>query len=310
MTIRESTSPETHELTQRNQAIFDHDLAMLRQVGQEKGIRDFESRTKFGIDPATMLSIDHKRDVAGNIDIKGPKEYAYAIAESLGADEQETWNLIDSLHKKGPWVYSDRLSASEDAEMKTYIVLASATKECAWPGYQQSEYLANREEIINELQSFTPDQFEARKKKLMDNVKMDRVENINVGDETVEVPVAEGDPALALATRGYKGCVVKAGSVRFAQTEKISDQLLEDQGLVKGFGEIFDPTINDGAGGFKRVSPDTEGARTIWVKTEESGKNINDMAPAVKRIGSGYVLTYENEKLALDLVAKAIAGMA
>jgi len=42
------------------------------------------------------------------------------------------------------------------------------------------------------------------------------------------------------------------------------------------------------------------------VKSTEAGKAIDEMEPAVKRIGSGYVLTYKDENLAVDLVSKAI----
>ncbi|PIR74830.1 MAG: hypothetical protein COU35_00380 [Candidatus Magasanikbacteria bacterium CG10_big_fil_rev_8_21_14_0_10_47_10] len=126
-----------------------------------------------------------------------------------------------------------------------------------------------------------------------------------------KVPIAEGDVALPLAIQGYKGCVAKAGEMRFAQSANIEDSSLGSQGLVQGFAEVFSPKANDGKGGFVRVSMEDApaNARVVWVAEGESGKSLDEMAPSAKRIAPGYVLTYKNEDLAVQLVADAIEKM-
>jgi hypothetical protein len=222
---------------------------------------------------------------------------AEQVAQSLGTTTNEVWDLIVKLHKEGPWESADQLSNASDQKIRTYLVLAAACRESGYPGYKPKDYLADRKRVVKELSSFTASDFDARKDGLTKKVTIEKV----VADG--KVPVAEGDVALPLAVQGYRGCVSKAGEMRFAQTTKIDDSLLEQAGLVKGFIEVY----NAEKGGFDRIpySADAKG-RTVWVKVEEVGKDILNMEPVAKRIAPGYVLTYTNEDLAVELVSKAI----
>lgn len=164
-----------------------------------------------------------------------------------------------------------------------------------------AEYLADRRRVFDELQAFRPDQLPARIQNLFDRAKDTEVRTRTVDGKEIKVLLASGDPALPAAMKGLHGVVAKGGDMRFAQTAVIDDRLLENAGLQKGFAEVFDVATQ----GFKRVALDTapKGARVIWVKAEEAGKPIDAMTPVAKRIGTGFVLTYKNEDLAVDLIA-------
>lgn len=273
-------------LNPEEQMVFDRDVAQLKAAGEEHGFKGFEARTQFGLDPAAMMTID------------GTRADAEAVIEKLGTTPEAVWPFIKELHTSGPWAHAAELSAATDPAIRSYIVLASACEESGWPGYKPDEYMRkDRPRVINELSSFTADEFDARRNKLTKRAKIDRVVD--------GVPVAEGDVALPLSIQGYKGCVAKAGEMRFAQSTDIPDALLEKHGLVKGFAEVF-----AGPGKFERVamdSPEAAKGRVIWVDAGEQGKPLADMAPAVKRIAPGFVLAYTNEQLAVDLVKDAIA---
>jgi len=278
---------ESGELDPEKQMIYNNDIADLRAVGEKYEIKGLEGRVKFGLDPAGMMAV---RDVA---------PLAEKIVESQGTDFKKTWPLIKDLHEQGPWEFAERLQASADPVIRTYIVLAAACQESGWPGHTPDKYLEDRQRVVDELSSFEPEKFEERKDNLIKRVTIERVAGNG------KVPIAEGDVALPLAVQGYKGCVAKAREMRFAQTTLIEDSLIEEAGLVKGFGEVYNPQKN----GFERVNfsdPRSKEARIVWVKSTEAGKAIDEMEPAVKRIGSGYVLTYKDENLAVDLVSKAI----
>lgn len=269
------------ELDPQEQMTFDADLADLRA----SGIPLLEMRTKFGLDPAGMMSV---RDT---------KPLTHHIVEAEGGDLKKTWQLITELHTKGPWGHAEQLKAAADPETRTYLALAAATQEIAWPGYTPKQYMEDRQRTVEKLSSYTPDQFDAWRQELVDKV------NIIWVAADGKVPVAEGDPAVVLSAQGYKGCVVAAEADRFAQTEQISDALLEAQGLAPGFGEV-----RGADGAFQRVAlaDAPPGARTVWVRKDEAQKPWADMEPAAKRIGPGNVLTYKNEDLAVDLVVAAI----
>jgi len=293
------TEQERRELSPEQQMVFDHDIDQLRLAGEQYGMKDFEGRVKFGLDPAAMFVIDHKKSAHGDIiQVEGTKEYAEKVAQSLGADISHVWPLIIDLHKHGPWGHAHELSSASTPEIQTYLVLASACHESGYPGYAPQEYLNDRERVLRDLKTFTSDQFESRKQDIVDRVQVGRVEEF----DGISVPIAEGDVALPLAVQGFEGCVSQAGDMRFAQTQVIDDALLEQAGLVRGFGEVYDSELQ----GFKRVAYDTQGARVVWVSAEERGKDVSEMIPVAKRIASGYVLTYTDEKLALQLVVQAI----
>jgi len=211
------------------------------------------------------------------------------------------WPFIKDLHAKGPWAVAGRLSSSDDAVAKTYLVLAAACHEAGREGYSASQYMVDRKKVMEELGSFSLEQFDARKEELRGRVKNLESVTRTIGGVEVAVPVAEGDVALPLSMDGHRGCVSKAGDAYFAQTTEISDALLESEGLVRGFAERFNPTT----GGFDREDASTPGARVVWVSSEDSKKQLSDMTPAVKRIAPGFVLAYGNKDLAVDLVARA-----
>ena len=275
------------ELNPQEQMTFEDDIKDLKKVAEERGIKGLEGRVKFGLDPAGMLAV---RDIA---------PLAGKVAESQGIGAETVWSLIAKLHKEGPWESADQLKAANDPRIRTYIVLAAACRESGFPGYQTKEYLEDRKRVALELGSFTPDQFEARRDGLVKKVTIEKI----AADG--KVPIAEGDVALPLAVQGYRGCVAKSGEMRFAQTTYIDDALLEQAGLVKGFSEVYNPKEDR----FDRTpfsNPDSSKGRAVWVKTSDSGKDIANMEPAAKRIAPGYVLTYKNEALAIELVSKAI----
>lgn len=276
-----------HEINPQEQMVFDNDTRDLKVAAEEQGIKGLDSRVKFGLDPAGMMVV---RDIA-------PLSAQVAAVE--GTTATDVWPVIKKLHEEGPWESAARLKAAEDPQIRTYLILAAACKEKAYPGYNPTSYLEDRNRIIEELKSFTADQFEARKADLISRAIIERVE------EKGEVPVAEGDVALPLSVQGYRGCVAKAGEMRFAQTTKIDDQLLEESGLKKGFVEVYNPEKQ----GFERINLDDPKAakgREVWIESNQAGKDIKAMEPAAKRIAPGYILTYKNENLAVKLVSKAL----
>jgi hypothetical protein len=284
--------PETGgALPPDQQMVFDADVGELREAGEKYGVGGLEGRVKYGLDPAAMMV---NRET---------KPLAEGLAKSFGTSAEKVWPFIKALHEQGPWRAADRLSASDDPEAKTYLVLAAACHEAGREGYTPEQYMQNRAQVVADLGSFSLDQLEARKQDLRGRVKNLELVRHAVGGREVTVPVAEGDVALPLAMDGYRGCVSKAGDAYFAQTAEIPDTLLEAEELVPGFGEKFNPST----GTFERVEASTPGARLVWVAAAEAGKPIPDMQPAVKRIAPGYVLTYGNKDLAVDLVAKATA---
>lgn len=275
------------ELDPEQQMMFDKDIRDLKIIAEEHQIKGLEGRVKFGLDPAAMLAV---RDLA---------PLSAQIAKMEGTAIAEVWPLIKKLHEEGPWESADQLKAAKDGQIRTYLILAAACKEKAYPGYDPKSYLEDRGRIIKELTSFTPDQFATRKAELISRAIIEKVEAEG------EVPVAEGDVALPLSVQGYRGCVAKAGEMRFAQTTNIADQSLEESGLKKGFAEVYNPEKQ----GFERISLDDPRAakgRVVWVDSTQHEKNIAAMEPIAKRIAPGYVLTYKNEDLAVELVSKAI----
>ena len=281
-------------LSFEQQSTFDHDVQDLQAAEAKHGMEGkLVGRTKFGLDPAGMMVVRDTAPLAEN------------VAKGLRTDAEKVWPLIHELHEKGPWDFSERLSAASDPEIRTYLVLAAACQESAWPGYTPDKYLEDRKRVIADLSSFTPDQFEDRKHSLEASIQGFQDASTKVGEKEIKVAIVENDAALPLSTRGYKGCMLKREEMRFAQTSNIPDRLLEEEGLVKGFGEKYNPAMD----GFDRVSPDTPGARIVWILKEEAGKPLAEMTPAVKRIAPGYVLAYKDEKLALNLVIKAVAEM-
>jgi hypothetical protein len=274
-----------NELDPSEQMTFDNDTRDLKKAGEQHGMNGLDGRVKFGLDPAGMMAV---RVTAPLVE---------KVAQSQGTTSEEVWDLIAKLHKEGPWASAGQLSEASDPHIRTYLVLAAACRESGYPGYKPKDYLADRKRVVEELGSFTASDFDARKDELTQKVTIEKVAAEG------KVPVAEGDVALPLAVQGYRGCVSKAGEMRFAQTTHIDDSLLEQAGLVKGFVEVY----NAEKGGFDRIpySADAKG-RTVWVKAEEVNKDVANMEPAAKRIAPGYVLTYTNEDLAVELVSKAI----
>lgn len=276
------------DLNPQELMVFQSDVNVLKTVGEERGINGLEGRVKFGLDPAGMLAVP---DTA---------KFAQSIAETEGVNVDDVWPLVAKLHKEGPWEMADKLKFSNDPAIRTYLVLAGACREVAYPGYNPQEYINDRKRVVNELSSYKPDQFESRKQVLEDGVSIDKV---MAGGR---VPVAEGDVALPLAVRGYHGCVSKNGDMRFASASVIGDALLEKEGLVKAYAEVYNPEKDD----FDRIpfsDPNSSKGRAVWVLSSEVGKDVNDMKPAAKRIAVGYVLTYGNEDLAVKLVDESIA---
>jgi hypothetical protein len=292
-------SGETLELNQQERMVYDHDKGQLQKAGEEHGIVGFEGRLQWGLDPAAMMSIDAKKQSFGDgVEIDGPKPYAEAIAQMLGTTVEKVWPLIHKLHTSGTWSVADRLTSATDPEIKMYIVLAVACKEGRYADPQS--YLHDRERVISDLKGFTPDQFDAKKAELLARVTIDEVVTKSMGGNEVKVPIATGDVALPLSMQGYKGCVsVQAGDY-FCQTTNISDSLLEARGLIQGFAEKWNGQA------VERVPIGTSGSRTVWVEAGEAGKPLIEMSPSVKRIFPGYVLTYKNKDLAVDLVAEAL----
>ena len=279
------------ELAPDEQMTFEQDVRELKEAGDRVGVHGLESRVKFGLDPAAMMVV---RDSAS---------LSEAIAKSFGTTTEQVWPFIKDLHAQGPWAVAGRLSSSDDAIAKTYLVLAVACHEAGREGYSPAQYMADRKNVMDELGLFSLDQFDARKEELRGRVKNLESVSRTIDGVEVAVPVAEGDVALPLAMDGYRGCVSKAGDAYFAQTVKIPDALLEEEGLVRGFGEKFNPAT----GGFDRVDASTPGARVVWVAAADSGKQLADMTPTIKRIAPGFVLAYGNKELAVDLVARSIA---
>jgi len=283
-------------LTPEQQQVFDQDVADLKAAEESHGMKGkLEGRVKFGLDPAGMMVV---RDTA---------PLANKVAEALGTDPEKVWPLIKELHEKGPWELSERLKSASDAEIRTYLVLANACHESGWPGYKPAAYLEDRKRVIEELGSFTADKFDERKKRLEDGVEGFEDLTRTVDGKEVKIAAATNDAALPLSVRGFKGCVARAGEMRFAQTSEIPDKSLEAAGLVQGFAEKFNPEKQ----GFDRVPMDqAAGGRVVWVDKSQAGKPIAEMEPSAKRIAPGYVLTYGNEALAIDLVAKSVAEKA
>lgn len=283
-------------LTPEEQAVYDGDLNSLKAAEEAHGMEGkLEGRVKFGLDPAGMMVVGETAPLAKK------------IAEALGTDPEKVWPLIKELHEKGPWELSERLRSASEAEIRVYLVLADACHESGWPGYKPAAYLEDRKRVIEELGSFTADKFNERKKKLEDRVEGFEDLTRTIDGKEVKIAAASNDAALSLSVRGFKGCIVRAGEMRFAQTAEIPDKMLEASGLTPGFAEKFNPEKQ----GFDRVPMDqAAGGRVVWVDKSQAGKPIAEMEPSAKRIYPGYVLTYGNEALAIDLVAKSVAEKA
>ncbi len=280
------------ELSPDDQMVFEQDARELKEAGDRLGVHALESRVKFGLDPAAMMVNRDSAPLAGS------------IARVFGTSVEDVWPLIKDLHKRGPWAAADRLSSGTDNAAKTYLVLAAACHEAGREGYAPAQYMEDRQRVMAELGAFGMERFDACKENLRGRVKNLELVSCAVSGIKTTVPVAEGDVALPLAMDGYHGCVSKAGDSYFAQTAEILDGLLEAQGLTRGFAETFNPAT----GTFERVDAATPGARVVWVDSGEAGKPLADMRPAVKRIASGYVLTYGNKELAVELIARILAS--
>jgi len=294
--IKEPIAAE-RPLTPEEQAVYDADVQDLKNAEEQHGMKGkLEGRVKFGLDPAGMMIV---RDIA---------PLAKKVAEALGTDPDKVWPLIKELHEKGPWTLADRLSSASEAEIRTYLILADACHESGWPGYKPDAYLADRKRVIDELSSFTADKFDERKKKLEGRVEGFEDLTRAVDGKEVKIAAASNDAALPLSAKGFKGCIVRNGEMRFAQTAEIPDKMLEAAGLVPGFAEVFSPEKQ----GFVRVAMDQKpaGARVVWVDKAQAGKTLEEMEPSAKRIAPGFLLTYANEALAIDLVAKSVAEKA
>lgn len=283
-------------LTPEEQAVYESDLKDLKSAEEAHGMRGkLEGRVKFGLDPAGMMVVGETAPLTKK------------IIEALGADAEKVWPLIKELHEKGPWEMADRLKNATDAEIRAYIVMAEACHESGWPGYKPAEYLKDRARVVDSLGAFSPDQFDARKKKLEDKVEGFEDLTRTVDGKEAKIAAATNDAALPLSVRGFKGCIIRAGEMRFAQTSDIPDKMLEGAGLIPGFAEKFNPEKQ----GFDRVPMEqAAGGRVVWIDKSQAGKPLADMEPSAKRIAPGYVLTYGNEALAIDLVAKSVAEKA
>ncbi len=275
------------QIDPQEQMTIENDTNDLKKIAEEQGLAGLEGRVKFGLDPAGMMAV---RDTLPLVE---------KIAKEEGTSVENIWPLIAKLHKEGPWESAGQLKSSSDAQTRVYLVLAASCHESGYPGYDPKGYIEDRKRIMNELGSYSLENFDACKEELTKRVTIDKLEANGT------VPVAEGDVALPLSVQGYKGCVSKGGEMRFAQTTKIDDSLLEQAGLIKGFAEVYNPEKD----GFERVpfsNQNSEKGRTVWVKIDEANKDINDMEPSAKRIAPGFVLTYKDEALAVELVSKAI----
>lgn len=279
-------------LSAEEQSVFDHDLRDLTAAEEQYDLHGkLTGRLKYGLDPASMMVI---RDLA---------PLARQIIAACGTTEERVWPYIARLHQHGPWAEAERLSAGEDPEVKVYLILIAATHESTErSGYTPREYLDDRKRVMETLRTFTLDQFKTRKEEVEERVTGFEDRSVEMHGKQIRVAVATNDAALALAVRGFKGCVIRDGEMTFAQTEDIPDQLLEERGFVRGFGERFNPSLS----AFERVSPDTKGARVVWVAQADADKPMADMTPMAKRIAPGYLLTYGREDLALDLVQRSI----
>lgn len=289
MSIEQSSKEQA--LSAAEQSVFDHDVRDLEAAEQADGMSGaLTGRTRFGLDPASMMSL---RDTA---------PLTNKIVEALGTTVEKVWPLIQELHARGPWGMADRLNAAADPEIRAYIVMAAATHEMG-SGYTPRAYLADRARVVAELGAFSVDKFAEYKQALEEHVEGFEDQTTQIEGVTVKIACVSSDAALALAVKGYQGCVVRFNDLRFAQTAEIPDALLEEVGLVKGFGEKYDPAKQ----GFGRFPSGTIGARQVWVKKEDAAKDIAEMTPIVKRISPGYCLTYKDEAMALDLVRKVVA---
>ncbi|MEI7740904.1 MAG: hypothetical protein WCJ29_00185 [bacterium] len=268
------------------QMVFDHDLEDLKKASEALGLKGLEGRLKYGLDPAAMMVVGDTR------------EEVERITKELGVSMMDVLPLIKKLHQEGPWGLASQLKAAEDPKIQTYLVLASICHESR-AGYTPAEYIADRKRVVQELADFTPERFDEYKEKITRELKIESV----AADG--RVPIAEGDVALPLSALGYEGCVTKIKDMRFCQTSSIPDALLQNEGLSKGFAEVFNPAKDD----FERVSlsdPNSAKGRVVWVKNEDIGKPEADMKPIVKRLYPGYVLAYNDEELAVRLVSEAI----
>lgn len=295
------------ELSQDQQELFDYDVAAFKA----SGVKNLEGRVKSGLDPQAMLILKTETNLGGDVRKPGTAESSHKIAELFGADETNVQALIEKLHTQGPWEDADRLLAATDPEIQTYLVLAAACHESGWPGYTPDKYLEDRARVVEDLRAaseVSPDKKgEMLQEKIVDLQSRVTIEKVEANGK---VPVAEGDVALPLAIQGYKGVVAKAGEMRFAQTREINDAQLESRGLVRGYAEVYSAEADGGKGGFVRVTlQEAPTARVIWVDQSDTGKDVQVMQPKVKRIASGYVLTYTDEKLAVELVAESIENM-
>jgi hypothetical protein len=282
---------EAVSLSADQQRTFDADVANLQKVGEEAGVAHLEGRVKFGLDPAAMMLMPETAPLTAE------------MSEKLGVDQETVLNLIKELHKRGPWDFAERLKDGSEPEIKAYIAMASMCHEKGWPGYKPNEYLEDRARVISDLAAFDPAKLDKYRKDMADRIKGFEDKTEVIDGKEIKIAAVDSDAALSLAMDGYKGCVVRGGEMRFVQTTNIPDAILESSGLVKGFGEVYDPAIDN----FKRVSADTEGARIIWVDGSDASKPIDEMTPRVKRIAPGFVLAYKDEALAMDIVKKAVA---
>jgi hypothetical protein len=292
--LHEPIAAAERPLTPEEQAVYDADLQDLKNAEEAHGMQGkLEGRVKFGLDPAGMMVV---RDTA---------PLTKKIAEALGADTEKVWPLIKELHEKGPWAMADRLLAASDAEIRAYIVMADACHESGWPGYKPAAYLEDRKRVIEELSSFTADKFEERHAKLQNRVEGFEELTRTIDGKEIKIAAASNDAALPLSTKGFKGCIVRQDKMRFAQTSEIPDKMLEAAGLVPGFAEVYSPEKQ----GFVRVAYEGRpaGSRVVWVDSAQAGKPLEEMEPSAKRIAPGFVLTYANEALAIDLVGKSLA---
>ncbi|PIR74831.1 MAG: hypothetical protein COU35_00385 [Candidatus Magasanikbacteria bacterium CG10_big_fil_rev_8_21_14_0_10_47_10] len=96
-----------------------------------------------------MMVLKSEKAPHGDVVIKqGTAEYAQKIAEGFGADPKKVEDIIQDLHKSGPWAAADRLSAATDPEIKTYLTLAAACQESGWPGYDPAGYMEDRKRVV------------------------------------------------------------------------------------------------------------------------------------------------------------------
>ena len=276
-------------LTEEQKAEYKADAEALKQAPTP----GLESRLQWGLDPAAMM------------EVPGVKNLVENILETLAPGEESTarWQrvraLTEDLHKNGPWNHAEDLKAATKPEIKAYLLLAAACGQRKLSG--PLEYLMDKVRVQTELSTFVPEAFAQRISKFEKELQVIEM-NVQVNDRSIKVPLAQGDPALALAMRGYHGCVVKGGDLYFVQATEITDDVLHQEGLEPGYGETFDAKV----GTQVRVPLDTKGCRIVWVKQEELSKSIEEQIPAIKRIGKGYVLTYGNQHLALQIAGRVL----